>query len=103
MRPRHGRQLEPDTPVAQRGRERASELAKVERSIPLIMRRFGHAEDRYRGLTMNHQRLALLFGLANPLIAEPELARAGTESVRLTQSAGANPSERRRSPAASTA
>ena len=101
MHSRRRRQLEPGTPLAQR--ERASMRAKVECPFLFIKRRFGYAETRYRGMTKSEQRLALSLGLANPLIAETQLARAGAESVRLSQSAGANSSERRLSPAASTA
>ena len=49
MRPRRRRQVEPDTPVAQRGRGRASVRAKAEHPFPFIRRRFGRAEVRYRG------------------------------------------------------
>ena len=74
MRPGRRRQLAPDSPLAQRERERASLRAKVEHPFLFIKRRFGYDKVRYRGLAKNHQRLALLLGFTNLLIAEPQLA-----------------------------
>ena len=58
----------------ERERERASLRAKVEHPFLFIKRRFGYDKVRYRGLAKNHQRLALLLGFTNLLIAEPQLA-----------------------------
>ena len=74
MRPGRRRQLAPDSPLAQRERERASLRAKVEHPFLFIKRRFGYDKVRYRGLAKNHNRLALLLGFTNLLIAEPQLA-----------------------------
>ena len=74
MRPGRRRMLPPDSPLAQRERERASLRAKVEHPFLYIKRRFGYDKVRYRGLAKNHQRLALLLGFANLLIAESQLA-----------------------------
>ena len=35
-----------------------------------VKRRFGYAKTRYRGLAKNGERLSLLFGFADLLIAE---------------------------------
>ena len=59
--------------VGQAG-ERCSLRAKVEHPFLYLKQRFGYRRARYRGLAKNHQRLALLLGLANLLIAEPRLA-----------------------------
>ena len=73
---RHGRrrQLARDSPLAQRERKRASLPAKVEHPFLYIKRRFGYDQVRYRGLAKNHNRLALLLGFTNLLVAEPQLA-----------------------------
>ena len=39
-----------------------------------MKRRFGYGTVRYRGLEKNRQRLALLLGFTNLLIAKPQLA-----------------------------
>ncbi len=44
--------------------------AKLEHPFLYVKRRFGYAKVRYRGLAKNRERLSLLFGLANLLIAE---------------------------------
>ena len=74
MRPGRRRRLAPDSPLAQRERERASLRARVEHPFLYLKRRFGYDKVRYRGLAKNHQRLALLLGFANLLIAESQLA-----------------------------
>ena len=74
MRPGRRRMLPPDSPLAQRERERASLRARVEHPFLYLKRRFGYDKVRYRGLAKNHQRLALLLGFANLLIAESQLA-----------------------------
>ncbi len=72
MRPGRRRRLAPDSALAER--ERASLRAKVEHPFPYLKQRFGDRRTRYRCLVKNHQRLALLLGLANLLTAEPQLA-----------------------------
>ena len=74
MRPGRRRALPPDSPLARRERQRASLRAKVDHPFLFIKRRFGYDKVRYRGLAKNHQRLALLLGFANLLIAESQLA-----------------------------
>ena len=51
-------------------RRKAAARAKVEHPFLYVKRRFGYAKVRYRGLAKNRERLSLLFGLANLLIAE---------------------------------
>ena len=74
MRPGRRRTLQPDSALAERERQRASLRAKVEHPFRYIKRRFGYDKMRYRGLAKNHNRLALLLGFTNLLIAEPQLA-----------------------------
>ena len=49
------------------------QLGKVEHPFLYVKRRFGYAKVRYRGLTKNTQRLALLLGFANPRLREGRL------------------------------
>ena len=74
MRPGLRRQLAPESEAARAQRRIAAVRAKGEHPFLYVKRRFGYAQVRYRGLAKNHQRLALLLGLANLLIAEPQLA-----------------------------
>ena len=74
MRPGRRRRLSADSALAERERQRASLRAKVEHPFLYIKQRFGYDKVRYRGLAKNHQRLALLLGFTNLLIAEPQLA-----------------------------
>ena len=53
---------------------KASVRAKVEHPFLYVKRCFGYAKVRYRGLSKNTQRLALLLGLANLMTAERHLA-----------------------------
>ena len=48
---------------------KASVRAKVEHPFLYVKRHFGYAKVRYRGLAKNTQRIALLLGFANLLIA----------------------------------
>ena len=48
---------------------KASIRAKVEHPFLYVKRHFGYATVRYRGLAKNRNRLCLLFGLANLLLA----------------------------------
>ncbi len=74
MPPSRRRQLQLGSPPAELERRRAKRRAKVEHPFCYVKQRFGYRRTRYRGLAKNHQRLALLLGLANLLIAEPQLA-----------------------------
>ena len=70
MRPGRRRKLEPDSAVALVEKAKASVRAKVEHPFQRLKRQFGYWKVRYRGLAKNTERLALLFGLGNLLIAE---------------------------------
>ena len=48
---------------------KASVRAKVEHPFLYVKRHFGYAKVRYRGLAKNRQRIALLLGFSNLLIA----------------------------------
>ena len=50
-------------------RRKASVRAKVEHPFLYVKRHFGYAKVRYRGLAKNTQRIALLLGFSNLLIA----------------------------------
>ena len=49
---------------------KAEMRVKTAPSFPYAERRFGQAKARYCGLAKNRGRLSLLFGFADPLIAE---------------------------------
>ena len=70
LRPGQRRRLAPDSAAAQAERRKASIRAKVEHPFLYVKRHFGYAKVRYRGLAKNRNRLCVLFGLANLLIAE---------------------------------
>ena len=59
---------------AWREKEKASIRAKAEHPFFYVKRMFGYDKVRYRGLHKNKQRIALLLGFANLLIAERSLA-----------------------------
>ena len=63
------RKLEPEREEALVEKEKASVRAKVEHPFQRLKRKFGYWKVRYRGLAKNTERLALLFGLGNLLIA----------------------------------
>ena len=63
------RQLAPGSAAAQAEQRKASIRAKVEHPFLYVKRHFGYATVRYRGLAKNRNRLYLLFGLANLLLA----------------------------------
>ena len=69
MKPGKRRRL--DKAGAQEAAERckASVRAKVEHPFGYVKRRFGYAKVRYRELAKNTQRIAVLLGLSNLLIA----------------------------------
>ena len=50
-------------------KRKASVRAKVEHPFLYVKRHFGYAKVRYRGLAKNRQRIALLLGFSNLLIA----------------------------------
>ena len=68
---RHGkrRRLDKEGPEEQAERRKASVRAKVEHPFLYVKRHFGYAKVRYRGLAKNTQRIAVLLGLSNLLIA----------------------------------
>ena len=69
MRPGRRRRLEKGGPEAAAERRKASVRAKVEHPFLYVKRHFGYGKVRYRGLTKNTQRIAMLLGFANLLIA----------------------------------
>ena len=69
LRPGQRRRLAPGSAVAQAEQRKASIRAKVEHPFLYLKRHFGYATVRYRGLAKNRNRLYLLFGLANLLLA----------------------------------
>ena len=66
--------LAPDDPARMREKCKASVRAKVEHPFLYVKRHFGYAKVRYRGLAKNTQRLALLLGFTNLLIAGRRVA-----------------------------
>ena len=74
MRPGLRRQLEAGSEEALREKEKASVRAKAEHPFFHVKRMFGYDKARYRGLHKNAQRIAVLLGFANLLIAERRLA-----------------------------
>ena len=76
MRPGQRRKLEVGSDEAVREKRKASVRAKVEHPFLYVKRRFGYTKVRYRGLSKNTQRLALLLGFANLMRAERYLAVA---------------------------
>ncbi len=75
MRPGLRRHLSPGSQEALGEHRKASVRAKVEHPFLYVKRRFGYAKVRYRGLAKNTQRLVLLLGMANLLIAAGGQAR----------------------------
>ena len=69
MKPGKRRKLDRDGPEARDEKRKAEVRAKVEHPFLYIKRHFGYARVRYRGLAKNTQRIALLLGFANLLIA----------------------------------
>lgn len=70
MRPGKRRQLEADSEAAKAETEKASIRAKVEHPFRYVKGIFGYAKVRYRGLMKNTDRLYVLLGFTNLLIAE---------------------------------
>ena len=63
------RQLDPSGPEEAAEHRKGSVRAKVEHPFLYVKRHFGYAKVRYRGLAKNTQRIALLLGFSNLLIA----------------------------------
>jgi len=63
------RQLDPSGPEEAAEHGKGSVRAKVEHPFLYVKRHFGYAKVRYRGLAKNTQRIALLLGFSNLLIA----------------------------------
>ena len=68
MKPGQRRLLDKEGPAAAE-RRKASVRAKVEHPFLYVKRHFGYAKVRYRGLAKNTQRIAVLLGFSNLLIA----------------------------------
>ena len=69
MKPGRRRLLAEGGAAAAAERRKASVRAKVEHPFLYVKRHFGYAKVRYRGLAKNRQRIALLLGFSNLLIA----------------------------------
>ena len=69
MRPGQRRRLDKAGAQEAAERRKASVRAKGEHPFLYVKRHFGYAKVRYRGLAKNRQRIAVLLGLANLLIA----------------------------------
>ena len=69
MKPGKRRGLDKAGPEAAAERRKASVRARVEHPFLYVKRHFGYAKVRYRGLAKNTQRLAVLLGFTNLLIA----------------------------------
>ncbi len=70
MKPGKRWQLSPESEAALAERRKASVRAKAEHVFGYLKRHFGYAKVRYRGLAKNTQRIYLLVGFANLMIAE---------------------------------
>ena len=70
VRPGKRRQLNPRSIAGRAEKAKASVRAKVEYPFRYVKRMFGYDKVRYRGLAKNTERISLLLGCANLLIAE---------------------------------
>jgi IS5 family transposase len=70
LRPGKRRQLSPSSVAGRAEKAKASVRAKVEHPFRYVKRMFGYHKVRYRGLAKNTQRISLLLGFTNLLIAE---------------------------------
>ena len=70
MRPGKRRQLCPDSEEAEIEKAKSSIRAAVEHPFRYVKCMFGYDKVRYRGLAKNEQRISLLLGFTNLLIAE---------------------------------
>ena len=73
MPPSKRRTLAPGSAAARAEKAKARVRARVEHPFRIIKRVFGYDMVRYRGLDKNVQRLALLLGFSNLMIAQPHL------------------------------
>ena len=69
MKPGRRRKLDKDGAEEAAEKRKASVRAKVEHPFLYVKRHFGYGKVRYRGLAKNTQRIAMLLGFANLLIA----------------------------------
>ena len=69
MRRGKRRRLDPSGPEEAAEHRKGSVRAKVEHPFRYVKQHFGYAKVRYRGLAKNTQRIALLLGFSNLLIA----------------------------------
>ena len=69
MAPGRRRLLDPEGAEWRRERAKASVRAKGEHPFLYLKRHFGYRKVRYRGLAKNTERIALLLGFSNLLIA----------------------------------
>ena len=69
MRPGKRRLLDKEGVEEAAEKRKASTRAKVEHPFLYVKRHFGYGKVRYRGLAKNTQRIAMLLGFANLLIA----------------------------------
>ncbi len=74
MPPGKRRTLAPGSAAARAEKAKARVRARVEHPFRIIKRVFGCDMVRYRGLERNVQRLALLPGFSNLMIAQPHLS-----------------------------
>ena len=68
-KPGRRRLLDKDGAEAAAEKRKAAVRAKVEHPFLYLKRHFGYGKVRYRGLAKNTQRIALLLGFSNLLIA----------------------------------
>ena len=69
MKPGRRRLLAEGGAEAAAEKRKASVRAKVEHPFLYVKQHFGYAKVRYRGMAKNRQRIALLLGFSNLLIA----------------------------------
>ena len=69
MKPGRRRRLDKSASAEAAAQRKASVRAKVEHPFLYVKRHFGYSKVRYRGLAKNRQRIALLLGFTNLLIA----------------------------------
>jgi IS5 family transposase len=70
MRPGKRRQLTPRSVAGRAEKAKARVRAKVEHPFRYVKRMFGYDKVRYRGLAKNEQRISVLLGFTNLLIAQ---------------------------------
>ena len=90
MKPGKRRGLDKAGPEAAAERRKASVRAKVEHPFLYVKRYFGYAKVRYRGLAKNTQRIAVLLGFTNLLIAGRDATawRGGSPSATAARRRG---------------